>query len=65
MGSQAGQGIGYLDDGTMLVIENGEEHIGERIDVHVTQVHQSAAARMIFATIEDAEGRAYRKRARS
>jgi uncharacterized protein YacL len=65
VGSQAGQGIGYLDDGTMLVVENGEYHIGERIDAHVTQVHQSAAGRMIFGTIEVAEGRGHRKRARS
>jgi len=65
VGSQPGQGVGYLEDGTMIVIENGEEHIDERIEVHVTQVHQSTAGRMIFATIEGAEGRDYRKRARS
>lgn len=65
VGSQPGQGVGYLEDGTMIVIENGVEHIDERIEVHVTQVHQSTAGRMIFATIEGAEGRDYRKRARS
>jgi uncharacterized protein YacL len=64
-GSQAGQGLGSLEDGTMVVIENGEYHLGERIDAHVTQVHQSTAGRMIFAAIEDAEGRAFKKRARS
>lgn len=65
VGSQAGQGVGYLQDGTMIVIENGEDHIDERVEVQVTQVHQSTAGRMIFATIEDTEGRAYRKRVRS
>ncbi len=51
-GSQPGQGVGYLEDGTMIVVENGEYHMGERIDVEVTQIHQSAAGRMIFATAE-------------
>jgi len=64
-GSQHGQGVGYLEDGTMIVVENGEFHIGERVEAHVTQVHQSTAGRMIFATIEDAEGKAFRRRARS
>jgi uncharacterized protein YacL len=64
-GSQAGQGVGYLEDGTMVVIENGEFHIGDRVDVHVTQVHQSTAGRMIFATVEEAEGKAFKRRARS
>jgi uncharacterized protein YacL len=64
-GSQAGQGVGYLEDGTMVVIENGELHIGDRVDVHVTQVHQSTAGRMIFATVEEAEGKAFKRRARS
>jgi uncharacterized protein YacL len=64
-GSQHGQGVGYLEDGTMVVIENGEYHLGERVDAHVTQVHQSTAGRMIFASIEDVEGRAYRRRAKS
>jgi len=65
VGSQSGQGVGYLEDGTMIVIEDGEEHIGERVDVLVTQVHQSTAGRMIFATVDDREGRSIRKRARS
>ncbi|MBA3725956.1 MAG: TRAM domain-containing protein [Armatimonadetes bacterium] len=62
VGSQSGQGVGYVEDGTMVIIEHGEYHIGERIDVHVTQIHQSAAGRMIFATIEgSAEGRSRRR----
>src|SRR5688572_11578430 len=63
-GSQQGQGVGYLEDGTMIVVENGEYHLGERVDAHVTQVHQSTAGRMIFATIEETEGRAFKRRAR-
>ena len=57
-GSHPGQGVGFLDDGTMVVIEHGEEHKGKRLDVRITQVHQSAAGRMIFADIEkgDVEG---------
>lgn len=62
-GSQPGQGVAYLEDGTMVVVEHGEHHIGERAEVQVTQVHQSAAGRMIFATIEGEENRG-RRRAR-
>jgi uncharacterized protein YacL len=48
-GKEVGQGIGYLDDGTMVVIENGRRYIGEEIDVTVTRVLQTVAGRMIFA----------------
>lgn len=48
-GKEFGQGIGYLDDGTMIVIEGGREHIGHRLDVLVTSVLQTSAGRMIFA----------------
>lgn len=49
-GSQAGQGVGYLDDGTMIVVENGREHIGETIDVTVTQVIQTERGKLIFGS---------------
>jgi uncharacterized protein YacL len=49
-GKESGQGIGYLDDGTMVVIENGRRHIASEIDVTVTKVLQTSAGRMIFAT---------------
>jgi uncharacterized protein YacL len=49
-GKEAGQGIGYLDDGTMVVIENGRRHISSEIEVTVTKVLQTSAGRMIFAT---------------
>lgn len=48
-GKESGQGVGYLDDGTMVVIEDGRRHIGEHADVEVTSVVQTAAGRMFFA----------------
>jgi uncharacterized protein YacL len=48
-GKESGQGIAYLDDGTMIVVEGGRKFIGETIDVTVTSVLQTAAGRMIFA----------------
>jgi uncharacterized protein YacL len=48
-GKEAGQGIGYLDDGTMVVVEGGKRLIGENSDVVVTSVLQTVAGRMIFA----------------
>jgi uncharacterized protein YacL len=43
------QGVGYLEDGTMIVVEHGRRLIGEETDVVVTSVLQTAAGRMIFA----------------
>lgn len=48
-GKELGQGVGYLDDGTMIVIDGGRRYIGEDVDVLVTSVLQTAAGRMIFA----------------
>ena len=48
-GKEVGQGLAYLDDGTMIVVEGGKKHIGETIDVLVTSVLQTSAGRMIFA----------------
>lgn len=48
-GKENGQGIGYLDDGTMIVIDGGRRHIGESLNVTVTSILQTAAGRMIFA----------------
>ena len=48
-GKESGQGVAYLDDGTMIVVDGGKKHIGETIDVMVTSVLQTAAGRMIFA----------------
>lgn len=48
-GKEIGQGVGYLDDGTMIVVEEGRRYIGSSINVTVTKVLQTAAGRMIFA----------------
>lgn len=48
-GKENGQGVGYLEDGTMIVIEGGRRHIGESLNVTVTSILQTAAGRMIFA----------------
>lgn len=47
-GKEPGQGVAYLDDGTMVVVENGRRHVGETITVVVTTVLQTSAGRMIF-----------------
>ena len=52
-GEAAGQGVGYLDDGTMIVIENGWEHIGQTVRIAVTSVLQTSAGRMIFGRYEE------------
>ncbi len=49
-GKEAGQGIGYLEDGTMVVIENGRRFIDTEIEVVVTKVLQTSAGRMVFAS---------------
>ncbi|EIT84083.1 PilT protein domain-containing protein [Fictibacillus macauensis ZFHKF-1] len=48
-GKEHNQGVGYLDDGTMIVVEEGRNYIGKTIDVLVTSVLQTSAGRMIFA----------------
>ena len=48
-GKEQGQGVAYLDDGTMIVVDGGRKYIGEDIGVMVTSVLQTAAGRMIFA----------------
>jgi uncharacterized protein YacL len=52
-GREQGQGIGYLDDGTMVVVQDGNELIGEEVNTMVTKVLQTAAGRMIFAKPEE------------
>ncbi|NLA57986.1 MAG: PIN/TRAM domain-containing protein [Firmicutes bacterium] len=48
-GKEQGQGVAYLDDGTMIVVDGGRKYIGEDVGVMVTSVLQTAAGRMIFA----------------
>ena len=47
-GKEQNQGLAYLDDGTMIVVENGKKYIGQTIDVEVSSVLQTSAGRMIF-----------------
>lgn len=56
-GKEFGQGVGYMDDGTMVVVENGHDYIGEYKEVVVTKVLQTAAGRMIFARVEEENGK--------
>ena len=50
-GKEAGQAIAYLDDGTMIVVEDGRRKIGQTLDINVTSVLQTAAGRMIFGKV--------------
>ena len=51
-GKEVGQGVGYLEDGTMVVVENGRRYINQEVLVQVTKVLQTTAGRLIFATPE-------------
>jgi len=51
-GEEMGQGVGYLDDGTMVVVEQGAQHLNEQARVVVTSVLQTAAGRMIFGKLD-------------
>lgn len=52
-GKEAGQGVGYLADGTMVVVDQGKRALGHGVDVTVTSVIQTAAGRMIFSRLRD------------
>ena len=52
-GKEAGQGVAYLDDGTMIVVDNARRHIGKNVDVVVTSVLQTTAGRMIFTRLKE------------
>lgn len=51
LGKENHQGVGYLDDGTMLVVEDGYKHVGERVKVTITSMLQTSAGRMVFGRI--------------
>ena len=55
-GRESGQGVAYMDDGTMVVVENGKDYMDKDITVMVTKVLQTAAGRMIFARPEEGTG---------
>lgn len=52
-GKESGQGVAYLDDGTMIVVENGIKNIGDKVKVVVTSILQTPAGRMIFGRIKE------------
>jgi uncharacterized protein YacL len=52
-GEEDGQGVGYLDDGTMIVVEGGRPHVGKEVRIGVTSVLQTSAGRMIFGRFEE------------
>jgi uncharacterized protein YacL len=51
-GEEPGQGVGYLDDGTMVVVESGREHVQQKVSISVTSVLQTSAGRMVFGRYE-------------
>lgn len=53
-GKEPGQGVAYLDDGTMVVVDEGEDFMGKTMDVVVTSVLQTTAGRMIFTRLKEA-----------
>jgi uncharacterized protein YacL len=57
-GEEPGQGVGYLEDGTMVVIEGGRERIGQTANIAVTSVLQTSAGRMVFGKCENGRERA-------
>ena len=57
-GKEPGQGVAYLDDGTMVVVENDRRRVGDTLDVEVTTVLQTSAGRMIFTRVKTAEPKA-------
>ena len=61
-GEEAGQGVGYLEDGTMVVVEHGRPHVNEEIEFIVTRALQTTAGRMVFGRLSDAGAAARRPR---
>ncbi|MEO5627676.1 MAG: TRAM domain-containing protein [Candidatus Saccharimonadales bacterium] len=56
-GSNKNQGVGYLDDGTMVVVDGAARLIGKHAEVEVTRIHQTVAGKMIFAEVKAAKNR--------
>jgi uncharacterized protein YacL len=56
-GKEMGQGVAYLDDETIIVVDNGRRQMGKTVDVIVTSVLQTPAGRMIFARLKEEAGR--------
>ncbi|MGD9504185.1 MAG: PIN/TRAM domain-containing protein [Syntrophobacteraceae bacterium] len=54
-GKEQGQGVAYLEDGTMVVVENGSRHLGKEVEVSVTSILQTTAGRLIFTTLKNGD----------
>lgn len=54
-GKEQGQGIAYLEDGTMVVVENASRYLGKEVEVSVTSILQTTAGRLIFTTLKDSD----------
>lgn len=52
-GSNRDQGVGYLEDGTMIVIQGGSRHVGKVVPVTVTRMHQTVAGKMVFGQVKE------------
>ncbi|MCS6871209.1 MAG: PIN domain nuclease [Anaerolineae bacterium] len=52
-GREPGQGVGYLDDGTMVVVEDGRRHLDRKVDVVIVRMIQTSAGKMYFARLDD------------
>ena len=65
-GKEPGQGVAYLDDGTMVVVDHASKHLGENIEALVTSVLQTTAGRMIFSELKEVvpEKKVYRANSR-
>jgi uncharacterized protein YacL len=55
-GKEPGQGVGYLEDGTMVVVGDGNKHVGETCKVIISSVYQTLAGKMIFADLKGIKG---------
>lgn len=61
-GEEAGQAVGYLDDGTMVVVDDARDLIGKDVDIFITSVHQSSAGKMFFGRVKGRERENDKKR---
>ena len=52
-GSSRDQGVGYLDDGTMIVVEGGARYVGREVPINVTRMHQTVAGKMVFGQVKE------------
>ena len=51
MGKEPGQGVGYLEDGTMVVIDDAKTLVGQHVDIEITSILQTSSGRIVFAKL--------------